>query len=816
MKTVANPTESFFARRGWQPHDFQQATWKAYAEGKSGLLHAPTGLGKTLAVWMGPVDEAITSDKAPSGCQVLWITPLRALAKDTARSLQEPLDQLDSPLEVALRTGDTSSYRKAKLREKLPFALVTTPESLSLMLTYEDSRSKLADLKCVVIDEWHELLGTKRGVQTELCLARLRSWAPKLRVWGISATLGNLGEAKQALHGNKHEEAALIHSSLKKETRIDTMVPREIERFPWSGHLGTRLVKRVAAALHDARSSLVFTNTRSQSEIWHQSLIEADPSLKDRIAIHHGSISREERQAAEEALLRGELLGVVCTSSLDLGIDFAPVEQVIQIGSPKGVARLLQRAGRSGHQPGKASRLLCVPTNALELLEFAAARDALEAREIESRRLLDKPLDLLVQHLATCAIGEPLEETDFRREIESTHSYRKLNDAEWEWALGFVSDGGDALQAYPHYRKVERRNGTLRFTDKRMIQLHRMNIGTITSDVAVSIRMKNGQRLGTVEEGFISKLKSGSAFVFSGRLLELVRVRDLVATVTPAPKRKTKGEIAIWGGSKMPLSTELAHAVARRLGDPSPKPRPEMEAIRELLDIQSKWSAIPTDDCLQVEHCHSKQGEHLFVYTFAGRLVNEGLGTLAAHRLTNGNAQAIQITQNDYAFCLTSGGKLPLDEARLREILRPEALLDDLLACLNTHELARRKFREVARVAGLIQQSQPGRQKALRHVQTSASLLYEVFTRYDPDNLLLDQSKREILEGQLEFSRMRETLEAITEKPIRLIELDRLSPMAFPLWAERLRSVISTKDALTLMEEMLAELEHKADESLGS
>jgi ATP-dependent Lhr-like helicase len=760
---------------------------------------------------MGPVREALAAPKPPQACRVLWITPLRALAKDTARSLQEPLDELGSSLEVALRTGDTSSYRKAKLREKLPFALVTTPESLSLMLTYDDSRSKLSELKCVVVDEWHELLGTKRGVQTELCLARLKAWAPNLRVWGISATLGNLDEAKASLLGKDHAEGCIVHSKIRKQLNVETMLPREIDRFPWGGHLGIGLVKRVAKALHEASSTLVFTNTRSQTEIWHHSLLEADPSLRDRLSIHHGSISRDERRSTEEALLKGDLLGVVCTSSLDLGIDFAPVEQVIQIGSPKGVARLLQRAGRSGHRPGKASRLLCVPTNALELLEFAAAQDALEAREIESRTLLDHPLDLLIQHVSSCAIGEVLDEKEFHREITSTHSYRNLRDEDWQWVLGFVSNGGDALHAYPQYRKVVRENGTIHFTDKRMIQLHRMNIGTIAADTAISLRMRNGRPLGSVEESFITKLKPGSPFYFSGRLLELVRVRDLVATVQPSSRKRAKGEVPIWGGGRMPLSTELSNAVARRLRDNDLEPRSEMTAIRELLEIQSRWSQVPTDEVLQIEHCRSRQGEHLFFFTFAGRLVNEGLGTLAAHRLTDGASQSVQVTQSDYGFCLSSAGNLPLDEDRIREMLRTEGLLEDLHSCLNTHELARRKFREVARVAGLIQQSQPGRMKKLRSIQTSASLLFEVFQRYDPGNLLLDQSKREILEGQLELTRLRNTLEAIASKPLRLIELTRLSPFAFPLWAERLHSVISTKDAATLMEEMLAELEREAE-----
>ncbi|MFC7337828.1 ligase-associated DNA damage response DEXH box helicase [Haloferula chungangensis] len=812
--SATSSINAFFKQRRWKPHDFQKETWQAYAAGRSGLLHAPTGLGKTLAVWMGPVDEALAAPQPPSQCQVLWITPLRALAKDTARSLQEPLTQLGSSLEVALRTGDVSAYRKAKLREKLPFALVTTPESLSLMLTYEDSRTKLSDLKCVVIDEWHELLGTKRGVQTELCLARLRTWAPQIRTWGVSATLGNLDDARKSLLGIHHRNSITVHSTLEKKLQVETLIPLEIEHFPWTGHLGTRLVKQVAKTLHRASSSLVFTNTRSQTEVWHQTLLDTDPTLKGRLGIHHGSISRAERQATEDALFRGELLGVVCTSSLDLGIDFAPVEQVIQIGSPKGVARLLQRAGRSGHQPGKKSRLLCVPTNAFELLEFAAAQDALDAREIESRRLLQKPLDLLVQHVSTCAIGEALDEDDFRKEITSTHSYSTLSEAEWQWVLGFVTNGGDALHAYPQYQRIQRENGVLHFTDKRMIQLHRMNIGTIVSDTSISVRLRNGQRLGSVEESFITKLKPGAPFFFSGRLLELVRVRDLVATVKPSTTRKAQGEIPVWNGGKMPLSTELAHAVARRLSTSTLPARPELKAIEDILSIQRKWSQIPNDEVLQVEHCHSRQGEHLFIYTFAGRLVNEGIGTLAAHRLTDGQSQSIQVTQNDYGFALTSNGKIPLDEPIIRNILRPESLLEDLLACLNTHELARRKFREVARVAGLIQQSQPGRMKQLRSIQTSASLLFEVFNRYDPENLLLDQSKREILEGQLEFSRMHEVLIGISRKPLRLIELTRLSPFSFPLWAERLYSIISTKDAITLMEEMLKELEQNAEKAL--
>ena len=816
-KDSIDPIASLFAKRDWKPHQFQRDTWQAYAQGHSGLLHAPTGLGKTLAVWMGPVAEAFLENDEPKTCRVLWLTPLRALAQNTVDSLSAPLVELGSGLEVGSRTGDTSAYRRAKLRDKLPFALVTTPESLSLMLTYEDSRQKFSDLRCIVIDEWHELMGSKRGVQTELCLARLRRWAPKLRIWGVSATLGNLREARDVLLGTGSGRGVLIDCDERRPIEVTTMVPVSVDRFPWGGHLGLGMIKRVVEALRNGGSTLVFTNTRSQTEIWHQALLDEDPSLQEKIAVHHGSLGREDRLETERRLMNGELLAVVCTSSLDLGLDFSCIDQVIQVGSPKGVARLLQRAGRSGHGPERVPRLCCVPTNALELLEFAAARDAIEAGEIESRRPLSRPLDVLVQHVTSCTIGEKIAEDDLLQEVRSTHAFRSLTATEWAWVVDFVSEGGTALKAYPQYRKVLRKDGILHFVDKRMIQLHRMNIGTIASDVAISLRMANGRSLGTVEEGFIRKIKSGQAFYFSGRLLELVRLHQLVATVKPCGKTKIRGDIPVWSGGKMPLSTELAHAVARRLeGESSLPSRPEANAVGELLELQRRWSEIPTGKVLQVEHARSRQGEHLFFYTFAGRSVNEGLGALMAHRLSEGNSQSIQVSQNDYGFCLTSCGILPMEEQSLRRAASSENLLPDLLSCLNTHELARATFREVARVAGLIQQMQPGKRRDMKNLQTSSGLLFEVFERYDSGNLLLEQARREVLEGSLELARLRDALQSMESKPLRLIEMDRLSPLAFPLWAERLNFVISSEDASTMIEEMLKNLEKEAEQTLAT
>lgn len=791
----------WFQARTWTPFSFQRESWHNYLDGESGLLHAPTGFGKTLSVWLGPVSETLATGKSPRHCEVLWITPLRALANDTLQSLREPIEGMGLDWPIEARTGDTSSYRKAKLREKFPYCLVTTPESLSLLLTYADTRQKLSQLKCVVIDEWHELLGTKRGIQTELCLTRLRTWLPELRTWGLSATLGNLKEAAKPLMGSHSHKT--IAANQNKEIEIKTLIPDEIESFPWSGHLGTKSVKKVSKQLENARTTLVFTNTRSQAEIWYQEIQEAKPKWNDEIAIHHGSLSRDERSVVESGLKDGSLRCVICTSSLDLGVDFSPVDQVIQIGSPKGIARLTQRAGRAGHSPGEVSKIICVPTNALELIEFSAARDAWNNKEIESRTLLRKPLDVLTQHLTSLVLGEPTSPEALKEEIFSAFSYSDLTEAEWNWAIMFLTNGGP-LSSYPQYQKAEIVSGLLTVTNKRTAQLHRMNIGTITSDTSVLIKFSSGRTLGTVEEGFASKLKVGKQFIFAGRRLELIRFHKLTATVRPAT-RPTKGEVAIWGGSKMPLSTELSHAVARSLH--SPTKSPELDAVAPILEIQKSWSALPSDRELLIEFTRTKEGEHLFVYAFAGRLVNEGLGALIAFRLSRASGESINVTQNDYGFCLGATRGLPLDETILRETLTTDLLLEDLLKCMNTAEMARRQFRYVARVAGLLIPDMPGKRKPTRDLQVSANLLFEVFTRYDPNNLLLEQSRREILEHQLELGRLQKTLASIQERPFRLIETRRLTPMAFPLWADRLGAFLPAGDAATRLEKMLNELQ---------
>lgn len=807
-----SPIEAWFADRSWKPFRFQQDVWAAYAAGQSGLIHAPTGLGKTLAAWLGPLASGLASPSPKPGLRVLWITPLRALAVDTTQSLREPLAALGLNWTVEMRTGDTPQKIRNQLKSRLPEALVTTPESLSLMLSDPGAAARMAGLEAVIVDEWHELLSSKRGVQTELCLARLRAWNPQLRTWGLSATIGNLPEAMQVLLGDGAGAGVIVTGGPSKEVRIETLLPDEMERFPWSGHLGLRMVPAVVRQIEGAGTTLLFTNTRSQTEIWYQALLDYRPGWAPDLAMHHGSIEKADRAAAEDRLRAGTVKCVVCTSSLDLGVDFSPVDQVIQIGSPKGMARLMQRAGRSGHRPGAVSRVFGVPTNAFELVEFAAAREALGECRIESRRPLRMALDVLAQHLLTVAAGGGFEAGAMRREVRSTHAFADLDDASWEWLLIFITSGGKALRAYPEFARVGMADGRYLMTDARTITLHRLAIGTISNDTAIAVVYAGGRRLGTVEESFISKIKPGGLFIFSGRRLELVRCKDLKAVVKDAAKKKQSGQIPSWQGGKSPLSTELASAVSRKLesagtGDLSD---PEMRMFSPILALQKAWSTVPRSDQLLIEETTSREGNHVYVYPFAGRLVHEGLATLVAWRMARHRSVSITVSFNDYGFELFSRDDLAADEKTWRGLLSTENLTGDLQACMNTAELAKRQFRGIARVAGLVLQGFPGNPKTTKSLQISSGLLFDVFSKYDPDNLLLDQARREILEQQLELTRLTATLEDLERREMIRVFTKRLTPMAFPLWADLLSSSLTTENFATRLERMLAELEQAA------
>ena len=804
------PTE-WFARRGWKPFPFQREAWAAYRAGESGLIHASTGTGKTYAAFLGSVLEALagTPSAQPPPLRVLWITPLRALSGDTALSLEAPLAPLGLNWDVGTRTGDTTSAIRARQKKRMPTVLVTTPESLSLFLTHADAREKSSGLRCVVVDEWHELLGSKRGVLTELALARLRMFNPDLRVWGLSATLGNLEEALASLVG-VGRTGRVIRGKIPKSVEIESLIPARVERFPWAGHLGLSLLPQVVETVERGRSALVFTNTRSHTEIWYRAILEARPDWAGIMALHHGSLDRKARDWVEDQLRAGTLRCVVCTSSLDLGVDFAPVDQVVQIGSPKGVARLLQRAGRSGHQPGVVSRVTCAPTNVLELIEVAASRAAAKAGALECREAIRKPLDLLAQHAVSSALGGGFRADELLAEVRTTHSYRDLSQIEWDWVLDFVTRGGDALRAYPEYRRVVVQDGLYTVPDAKTARRHRMGIGTIASDATLEVRFMGGQRLGTVEESFAAKLKPGDRFTFAGRTLEFVRLFEMTVRV----KRTTRAANTVprWNGGRLPLSGELAAAIRAKLDEARRGifADAEMIAIRPILDVQARWSLIPAPDELLVERLSTREGHHLFAFPFEGRLVHEGLAALLAYRFSTRRPQTFNLAANDYGFELTSPDPIAFDAETIRGLLSPVNLAGDVLASLNAAELAKRQFREVARVSGLVSPGMPHAGKSAKQLQASSGLFYEVFREYDPENMLLHQAKREVLERQFEGSRLKRALERIAVGRITVVDPPRPTPLAFPLLVDRLRESLSSEKLADRVKRIAADLERRA------
>ncbi|HEX8886210.1 MAG TPA: ligase-associated DNA damage response DEXH box helicase [Noviherbaspirillum sp.] len=814
--TPEQAVEAWFADRGWTPFPFQRQVWQAFAEGRSGLLHAATGAGKTYALWLGALLRGMRGQAAPGkGARVLWITPMRALAADTMKALQAPAADLLPGWTGGLRTGDTGSAERARQVRSLPSVLVTTPESLTLLLSAADARERFRHLDAVIVDEWHELLGSKRGVQTQLALARLRLWRPGLLVWGLSATIGNLRQAQDALLGPG--QGTLVEGADDKDIVVDTLLPPATGRFPWAGHLGTAMLPAVVREIEHSASTLVFTNTRAQSELWYQNLLAERPDWAGLIALHHGSLDKAVRDWVEMSIKDGSLKAVVCTSSLDLGVDFAPVERVLQIGSCKGVARLLQRAGRSGHAPGRRSRVTLVPTNSLELLEAAGAKRALAARSVEARIPPNKPLDVLVQHLVTMALGGGFRSDELYQEVRQAWSFRALTAEEWQWALDFVARGGQSLTVYPEYRRVlPDEDGIYRVPDATLARRHRMNIGTIVSEASIQVKFLSGATIGSVDESFISRLAKGDHFLFGGRMLEFIRIHEMTAYVRKATGRK--GAVPRWQGGKLPMSSELAHAALACLeeADHAQFAGPEMQAIQPLLELQRRWSSLPTARTLVAESLKSREGWHLFLYPFAGRSVHLGLASLLAGRIARQQSATFSIAVNDYGLELLCPDAIDFETLLLRpsapmhRLLAQEHLLEDVVASLNAAELSQRRFREIARIAGLLFQGYPGQRKSNRQLQASSSLFYEVFRKHDPGNLLLTQAQREVLEQELELGRLRDTLAELGGRALAWHAVPRATPFGFPLMVERFREKLSTEKLSDRVARMVRELENAA------
>ncbi|WP_425604388.1 ligase-associated DNA damage response DEXH box helicase [Stenotrophomonas hibiscicola] len=788
--------------------------WRHYLAGESGLLHTPTGSGKTLAMFGGPLLQAMIDPpplprraSAVRPLQVLWVTPLRALASDTARALQDVVDGLGLGWRVGLRSGDASNRERRQAREGRVDVLVTTPESLALLLSYPDTLPRMRQLRCVVVDEWHELLGNKRGVLLQLNLAVLRDARPALQLWGLSATLGNLQEARDVLLPGQ-PEAPIVQGVRPRTLSVRSLLPDPGERFPWAGHLGLAQLPRVLEALMQARSSLLFTNTRAQAELWHQALAAVWPEELDTLALHHGSLDPALRQQVEDGLRAGALRCVVATSSLDLGVDFPEVEQVLQLGSPKGVARLRQRAGRARHRPGASGAILCVPSHALELAEYAAVRRALAEGVVEARRPPTLSLDVLAQHAVSRALAGGFDSTALLEQVRRTHAFASLGNDQWQAVLTFIVQGGQALAQYPDFHKVVRdADGWYRMHDRRQALRHRLSIGTISSDGSVRVQFLRGGSLGAVEEQFASRLRRGDRFQFAGRLLELVQLRDMTAFVRLA-RGRGDGVVPRWQGGQLPLSMPLGRELEWVLSGADNSA--ESRWLSPLLALQQQLSALPGADHLLVEQVRRREGQFLFVYPFAGRHVHEALAALLALRCTRLQRNSIGYAVNDHGLVLAPAQAIDLDAAQWRALFTPDQLLDDLRAAVNLGELARRQFRGIARVAGLLVPSLPGGMpRSLRQLQASAGLLFDVLREHDPGHLLLALAEREVLHDSLDLPGLRQVLARIGTQALSVQCPASLTPLGFPLWAERLRGQFSNEDWRTRVQRAAKQLERR-------
>jgi ATP-dependent Lhr-like helicase len=799
----------------WKLAPFQKETIAAYLAGKSGLLNAPTGSGKTYALFLPVLIAHINrmaefkTVKRPH-LKVLWVTPLRALTKDIRRNLQLACDEMQIPWIIGTRTGDTGAKEKAMQRKELPDVMLITPESLHLMLAQKNNEIFFKELEAVIVDEWHEILGTKRAVQTELALSYLRGIRPDLLTWGISATIGNIEEALKVITGPgfPEEKSVIVRSNIIKKVVVESVLPDDVEKMPWAGYLGINLLHKVMPIVYRSTSTLLFTNTRSQTEIWYRHIIENYPDLAGIIAVHHGSLDREVRNWVEDNLHLEKLKLVVCTSSLDLGVDFRPVETVIQVGSPKSVSRFLQRAGRSGHRPNATSKIYFVPTHALELIEAVSLREGVQKNVIEDRTPIVQAFDVLAQYMVTLAVGNGFKEQELYEEVKSTYCYQFLTRDEWQWLLAFITTGGPSLLAYDEFKKVEQEGDLYVVKDRRIAMRHRLSMGTIVSDASMRIQLLNGKYLGTVEEGFITWLKIGDTFSFNGMTLELVRVKEMSAYVTKTKDKKAK--VPRWAGGRIPLSSQLSAFIRHRLNevaDHQPT-EPEMIKLKPLLDLQKERSAIPHENELLIEQCVTDEGYHIFIYPFEGRLVHEGMAALIAYRIAQTRPVTFSMAMNDYGFELLSDELIDMQEIlEEHDVFTPDNLLEDIQNSVNSIEIARRKFREIAAISGMVFQGYPGKFVKARHLQASSGLLFQVMSEYEENNLLIQQAYQEALDQQLEEVRLRRSLERIKYQKVIIKYIERPTPFAFPILVDRLREQMSTETLESRINKLLVQVE---------
>ncbi|MGB2171259.1 MAG: ligase-associated DNA damage response DEXH box helicase [Flavobacteriaceae bacterium] len=796
---------AWFKAQQWRPQPFQKECWEAYIAGQNGMLHAPTGSGKTYALWGGIILEALNNKEKPKGLQALWITPLRALAVEIQQATQRMNNDLSPKLKVALRTGDTSQSERAKQKRTPTFGLVTTPESLHVLLSAKDHQKQFEHLKVIVVDEWHELLGTKRGVQIELALAYIRSFLPHLKVWGISATLGNKDLAREILLGSS-KNYVTINAKIQKKIKVKSILPQTMERFPWRGHLGLHLLPQVLKIVEKNRSTLIFTNTRAQCEIWFHRLLEANPALAGNMAMHHGSIDKKIRLWVEEALREEQLKVVVCTSSLDLGVDFSPVECCIQIGSPKGVGRFIQRAGRSGHRPKAGSTIHFLPTHAMELIESVALQRGIEQEQIEDRIPYLNTYDVLLQFLMTLAIGSGFVPATLFSIVRSSFCFQTLTPEKWQWLINFLVKGSQSLEHYDEYKKVSvLEDGTHKVLHKGIAMRHRLSMGTIVSDAQLKVRYQRGGYLGNIEEWFISKLKPGEVFTFSGKNLELLRIHNMDVIVRKSKAKKAK--IPAWMGGRMSFSAHLSDLLKSALFDQRNYQTKEFIALQPVFSQQQKESIIPQSHQFLIERFKTREGYHTVFYPFEGYAIHEAMASLLAYRISLLSPISFSMSFNDYGFELLSDQAFEQEAFIDNDLLSATHLMADLEKSINISEMARRRFRDIAVISGLVFQGFPNQPIKTKHLQSGAQLFYDVFKAYETDNLLYQQALEETFDHGMERGRMTQVFEKIGQQEIVWRECLHPTPFSFPLITDRLRSKLSSERVEDRIKKMFLQLE---------
>ncbi|MGO4772221.1 ligase-associated DNA damage response DEXH box helicase [Flavobacterium sp. W22_SRS_FK3] len=806
-------SENWFRDQGWKSFPFQTQTWTAFLQGKNGLLNAPTGSGKTYALWFPIVLDYINKNpdfktKHKSGLKAIWITPLRALSVEIKQAAERIITDLDLPLTVGIRSGDTSQSERTKQSKKMPDLLITTPESLQLLLASKEFSKTFANCSAIVVDEWHELLGTKRGVQMELALSRLKTVAPKMKIWGISATIGNLELAQQVLLGlnsKAFEKSVLIKAHINKKIKIESILPEKMETYPWRGHMGLHLIDEVAKIIRKSKTTLIFTNVRSACEIWFQTLLEKYPEFAGDMAMHHGSISRETRLWVENAIRDEQLKVVVCTSSLDLGVDFAPVETIIQVGGPKGVARFLQRAGRSGHQPGKESVIYFLATHAMELIEASALKKAVAKTVVEDRMPYLNSWDVLVQYLNTLAVSDGFFPDTIFEEVRQTFCFQNITKENWNWVLNFITNGSQSLQAYDEFKKVEiEEDGRFKINSRLIAMHHRMQIGTIVGDTALNVKYLSGSYIGSIEEWFASKLQPGDVFTFAGKRLELFRVKNMQVLVRKADPKKAS-RVVSWMGGRMTLSAQMSELLREELYAANTENlTPELKALRPLFERQRKESIVPNSDEFLIETFKTREGFHAIFYPFEGRYVHEALASLISYRISLLSPITFSLAYNDYGFELLSDQEIDMQDIFDNNLFSTEYVHHDLQKSLNSTEMARRKFRDIAVIAGLVFTGMPGKPIKTRHLQSGSQLLFEVFRDHEPDNLLLQQAFIETFEHQLEEGRLIQAMERINSQNVVWKQCKKPTPFSFPIITDRLREKLSSETLEERIKKMTA------------